>query len=650
MAATDVIAELAVNLRLDSTAFARGSTVAAAKANTLEGRLKRFTKSSNIAGDAVKGLAAGFAGGVLAGGIAGLATGLAEATKRGLDQAASLGEVSQQLGVTSRDLQIYRYAASQVGIEQDAMDLGLQRLTKSLGQAAAGGKQAKVFAELGIDIHNANGSIKTAGEVIPQLADALARMPDAASRAAVEVALFGKSGQQLDTLLAGGSKGVNDLANAAERLGLVLSPEQIKKADDARDKLDALKQVIEAKIAGFAADNADTILKLANAAADFGTKALSAIDKIKSFESTFNGFVNAFIGSADKVHATAVRIGTAIQEGWNTAVASTQRMVGAIKSSLVGLTNILNAVAHPVQTVTNAFKTMYDKVVGHSYVPDMVTEIGAEMRRLDGVLVTPAQAATGKAAAAFRDLQQQTTGLLDRLFPDEAQANETAKGVQTLNEAFKQGIIDANTFYQAVQRAVTGTDGVSQELIDAAKPLDELKGGFDEFMAANDDVVVTAKKTGAEIAQAYGDMATNVLGSIRDMVGQLKSGDILGALQSVLSVVKSVVDTLVNVGVIHVGSTAGAAPRAQGGPVVPGRTYLVGERGPEYVRFGNRGYVQPSKGGGQARVQIVPSKYFDAVVDNRAAGVAAPMAGRAAIAGAAGGASSIYRRAARTLP
>jgi phage-related minor tail protein len=44
----------------------------------------------------------------------------------------------------------------------------------------------------------------------------------------------------------------------------------------------------------------------------------------------------------------------------------------------------------------------------------------------------------------------------------------------------------------------------------------------------------------------------------------------------------------------------GIAARAAGGPVLPGRTYLVGEKGPEIVRMGGRGVVIPNHeiGGG----------------------------------------------------
>lgn len=198
------------------------------------------------------------------GGIASAATGvtLIGLAKRGLDYASSLGEVSQQLGVTTKDLQVYRYAASQVGIEQEEMDKGLAKLTLTLGKAKPGAEeQAKAFGALGISIASLNG--KAAGDVIPRIAEGLSKISDPAKRAAIEVQLFGKAGQKLDTLLTGGAAGVKAFADEAGRLGMVLSDKQIQDADRTADKLGQLRRQLEANIAKTVSDNADSIFRLA---------------------------------------------------------------------------------------------------------------------------------------------------------------------------------------------------------------------------------------------------------------------------------------------------------------------------------------------------------------------------------------------------
>ena len=57
-------------------------------------------------------------------------------------------------------------------------------------------------------------------------------------------------------------------------------------------------------------------------------------------------------------------------------------------------------------------------------------------------------------------------------------------------------------------------------------------------------------------------------------------------------------------GGLSLGSLNFGGPRAEGGPVSAGKTYLVGERGPELVRFGQSGHVSPNGTGGGTQVNV----------------------------------------------
>lgn len=90
--------------------------------------------------------------------------------------------------------------------------------------------------------------------------------------------------------------------------------------------------------------------------------------------------------------------------------------------------------------------------------------------------------------------------------------------------------------------------------------------------------------------------------------------------------------------------------KAAGGPVIPGRTYVVGEKGPELLTMGRQhGFVTPN-GAGPSRVQIVPSPYFDAVVDGRVVRTGAPMVAAGMSSARSGAQADLHRRASRRLP
>jgi len=257
-----------------------------AETSAFEAGMKRSQRQAANTAKSIQGSFSGLKG-VLGAGLAGfigaLSVGaLLRASKAALDYAGSLAEVAQQVGVTARDLQVLRFAGGQVGISTEQMDKALQKFTKSLGDARNGSAEAiKTFKALGFtdqDIKRLD-----AHEALLKTADGLEKVGDRASRASPEVRLFGKAGQQLDTLLSQGSRGINELADAAEKLGIVLSDEQIRNADRTADKIEALKTVLSANIASAVADNAEGIFTLVNALAQLVSIIPKAIQGWKAF-------------------------------------------------------------------------------------------------------------------------------------------------------------------------------------------------------------------------------------------------------------------------------------------------------------------------------------------------------------------------------
>lgn len=326
-----------------------------------------------------------------------------------------------------------------------------------------------------------------------------------------------------------------------------------------------------------------------------------------------------------------------------------------IKSYMVDKLNaVWSAVKAKVEAVTGFFKTMWDKVVGHSYVPDMVTAIGVEMAKLDALMVAPAKATTDKVALAFAALQQRVSGLLAELYPEQARQNQFNKDLADLDAYAAKAGLSVGQLAEAVERlkVARGLVKIDTEDLTGAGDSGPMEA-FGSFGTALGKFRDETKLTTDQVIENFGQMAAGAIGSVKDMVATFKSGDILGGIRSFLETVLSVVQALSKIGVIK-GAPAGGnygGARAAGGPVVPGKSYLVGENGPEFVTPRRRGFVHPNgASSGQQRITIVPSRYFDAVVDQRASGVAAPMAGQAAVMGAAGAEARSFRRARRSIP
>lgn len=163
----------------------------------------------------------------------------------------NLANTSAQLGESVPNIQSFRYALAQMAnIEPEAADQALVRMTRTLGQARSGSKEAaEAFANLGLDINQLAAMSPT--QQFQAIADAIAGIEDPTQRAAAAVKLFGKEGTSLLPIFNEGAGAVAGMMAEAEALGLTLSQadaEAIAAMNDEMDKLAAQFQIIIDKI------------------------------------------------------------------------------------------------------------------------------------------------------------------------------------------------------------------------------------------------------------------------------------------------------------------------------------------------------------------------------------------------------------------
>ncbi len=205
-----------------------------------------------------------------------------------LGAVGALGDLSEQIGVSTRDIQALQMGAKQYGITNDELAVSLGRFNKSIGEAASGSKQdIRLLTALGISLKDIKSGAASAGTELPKVAEFLRRIESPAQRAAVLVKLFGEeAGPKMGLLLKDGAAGIDNLRDAAERLGVVLSEKQIADADKTADKLEDIKTVLSANISGVVSDNAGAILELANAFAELAGWAIKAVGALIAFSKT----------------------------------------------------------------------------------------------------------------------------------------------------------------------------------------------------------------------------------------------------------------------------------------------------------------------------------------------------------------------------
>src|SRR3990172_11755722 len=95
------------------------------------------------------------------------------------DYGSSINDMSVRTGFSRESLQELGFAAKQTGVEMSSIEGASRKLTKAMGEAAKGsGETANLFKQLGVEIKNADGSLRPANEVFMDTIDALGRIPD----------------------------------------------------------------------------------------------------------------------------------------------------------------------------------------------------------------------------------------------------------------------------------------------------------------------------------------------------------------------------------------------------------------------------------------------------------------------------------------
>lgn len=145
-----------------------------------------------------------------------------------------------------------------------------------------------------------------------------------------------------------------------------------------------------------------------------------AADVLRFIASVLTGDWSGAWSAAKDLVMDAVRgVGRIIETVFPGALGWMQRLYEGVRDWLQNkLGGVFDWVGRKTREVGDAFFTLYDRVVGHSYIPDMVDEIGAEIARLDAVLVRPVERATRTAAQSFRDLQEQARTSMEDLMTD----------------------------------------------------------------------------------------------------------------------------------------------------------------------------------------------------------------------------------------
>ena len=195
----------------------------------LTNKLGGLAKAGDGVSKGFKGLA-GSAGGLVGGlqSLMPLATGagMVALAKGAVDAADNMNDLRQKTGVSVEALSQFKQAAEKSGTTIESVGGAMIKLNRGL----ADGKAGEALKSLGINANDASGKLKSTDQIMLEVANKFATMPDGAQKTAAAMALFGKSGADMIPMLNMGDKAIKDLA-------VTMTGEFASGADEFNDKM-----------------------------------------------------------------------------------------------------------------------------------------------------------------------------------------------------------------------------------------------------------------------------------------------------------------------------------------------------------------------------------------------------------------------------
>lgn len=512
-------------------------------------------------------------------------------TKSTIEMASQIQDVSERLGLTTTELQRYSAAANLAGVDSALFESAITKLNSKI---AAG--------EIGY---------KTTSGAIQDIADRVAAAKTNIEAASIANDAFGaKLGAKLLPYLKQGSAGIKALGDEAERLGVVIDEDTIRKTEQLGDQLDFLGKVIKGNFAqGFLSGFIDDSQKLKDVYSD--PAFAQGIKDVGRALGDFVAWILRHLPEATTVLATfaGAASGAAIGGAAGSVVPVIGTGVGAAGGAIVGGVTAFGAAANKTG--------MGDKLLRPNRNPaviedqEKINELlkknaeylqkGADIRIADHEVLGQSRKAAEEQDKYLDQIYQRNLKYLDDV---QGATFEYAESVDELDTLLSKGRITQDQYTDAVARA-----GVK---------LDEAKNKGEVFAF---NLEAATKRAAENIQDTLADflfdpfekgldgMLKGFVDTLRQMAAQAAASGILaelfgkdgksGPLGGIFSgLTKGITGDSADPLGSFLGKTFSGL-FAEGGFIPPGGWGIAGEAGAEAIYGGRTGVtVQPMSGQG----------------------------------------------------
>jgi hypothetical protein len=294
-----------------------------------------------------------------------------------------IADAAHALGISTTEFQGLKEAARDSGIGVDQASAMFQRFQAQVSSAAHGNADAiKLFDQLGIQILDAGGKVRSSTELFQQFAVAIQKLP-ASQRGLIEDTLLGKSGAPVDKLLGDLRNGFDQAADGARKLGTFIDQDVSAKMEALRARSEIATEKMTAFFAPFVANIKTDVLEHI---AEGLTSIQTALAATKPYESTLDKIIAYLSASRAPAASLEVDPATGLPKGVTDVAGAMSGSMDDLKTKEQALTDQWQA---DLEKVSKKNDELAAKAVEmNQTVADMVRQYGFADARVQDMIVS----------------------------------------------------------------------------------------------------------------------------------------------------------------------------------------------------------------------------------------------------------------------
>ncbi|HEX3100862.1 MAG TPA: hypothetical protein VHQ01_03665 [Pyrinomonadaceae bacterium] len=251
MGITNDTAALIFRIKADSSQAESEITQFSGKVSGLSKEFTEMLGPATIAAGAIAGIGIAAIGTVAA--VARVSEGLFNLAKSASEYGSVLHDFKDKTGLAAATVSTLKYAADNASSSLEQVSSATAKFAKLIGQAADGNTAAqKTLKELGVTSYDLDTALA-------QVSKTIFKADDGTEQLSLAIKAFGKAGGDMIPVIKQMGGDLEKATAEAKRLGLVLSEEDLKAADDFGDTLGVLSQQAKVTASVFALQFAPVI-------------------------------------------------------------------------------------------------------------------------------------------------------------------------------------------------------------------------------------------------------------------------------------------------------------------------------------------------------------------------------------------------------